>query len=216
MDAFNSFIADNGLVELHRIGGKFTWTNKQANPVMCVLDRVLVCNIFNSHYGEASCESVTRVGSDHNPLVVNTLDGRFSQQRHNFSFQTSWLDQREFKETVVGKWPVRGESAIQDFWREVKAATRKYCKGWGANTQSQLKKDKSLLLEKIDSFDKEVESRGLDASHWQTRYDLEAALETIYCQEEHHLKQLSGIKTLIIDSFMEPLMVGGRNAPFSF
>jgi hypothetical protein len=177
MDTFNSFIADNGLVQLHRIGGKFTWTNKQSDPVMCVLDSVLVCNIFNSHYGEASCESVTRVGSDHNPLVVNTLDGRFSQQRPNFSFQTSWLDQRGFKELVLGKWPMRGECAIQDFWRDIKAATRKYCKGWGANTQSQLKKDKSLLLEKIDSFDKEAESRGFDASHWQARYDLEAALE---------------------------------------
>jgi hypothetical protein len=51
-----------------------------------------------------------------------------------------------------------------------------------------------LLLEKIDSLDKEAESRGLDASHWQARYDLEAALETIYCHEEHHFKQLSGIK----------------------
>jgi hypothetical protein len=71
---------------------------------------------------------------------------------------------------------MRGESAIQDFWREIKAATRKYCKGWGANTQSLLKKDKLLLLEKIDSLDKEAELRGLDASHWQARYDLEAAL----------------------------------------
>jgi hypothetical protein len=49
-------------------------------------------------------------------------------------------------------------------------------------------------LEKIDSLDKEAELRGLDASHWQARYDLEAALETIYCHEEHHFKQLSGIK----------------------
>jgi hypothetical protein len=143
---------------------------------MCILDRVLVCNIFNSHCGEASCKSVTRVGSDHSPLVVNTLDDRFSQQRHNFSFQTSWLDQQGFKESVLGKWPMGGECAIQDFWREIKAATRKYCKGWGANTQSLLKKDKLLLLEKIDSLDKEAELRGLDASHWQARYDLEAAL----------------------------------------
>jgi endonuclease/exonuclease/phosphatase family metal-dependent hydrolase len=77
MDAFNNFISDNGLVELRRFGSKFTWTNKQVNLVMCALDRVLVCNNFNSHYREASCESVARVGSDHNPLVVNTADNRF-------------------------------------------------------------------------------------------------------------------------------------------
>jgi hypothetical protein len=40
----------------------------------------------------------------------------------------------------LGKWPRRGECAIQDFWREIKAATRKYCMCWGANTQSQLKR----------------------------------------------------------------------------
>jgi hypothetical protein len=49
-------------------------------------------------------------------------------------------------------------------------------------------------LEKIDKFDRDVELRVLDASQWQTRYALEAALETIYYQEEHHLKQQSGIK----------------------
>jgi hypothetical protein len=85
MDTFNGFISDNSLVELHRIGGKYTWTNKQSNHVMCVLDRVLVCNYFNSHYREASCESVTRVGSYHSPLIVNTADGRFKQQ-HIFRF----------------------------------------------------------------------------------------------------------------------------------
>jgi hypothetical protein len=43
MDAFNNFIRDNGIKEMMRKGNKFTWTNKQINPVMSVLDRVLVC-----------------------------------------------------------------------------------------------------------------------------------------------------------------------------
>lgn len=42
MSYFNDCIESMGLQELDQIGARFTWTNKQANPVMNVLDRVLV------------------------------------------------------------------------------------------------------------------------------------------------------------------------------
>jgi endonuclease/exonuclease/phosphatase family metal-dependent hydrolase len=42
MDMFNSFINDTALIEIIRGGSRFTWTNKQANPIKCVLDRVFV------------------------------------------------------------------------------------------------------------------------------------------------------------------------------
>jgi hypothetical protein len=80
---------------------------------MCVLDRVLVCNNFNSHYREASCESLTRVGSDHNPLLVNTVDNRF-KQHHTFRFDLSWMDHQGFREAVISKWPERER---QDLFR---------------------------------------------------------------------------------------------------
>lgn len=106
MDLFNSFILDNGLLELTRKGSKFTWTNKQVNPVMSVLDRILTCADWDLHYGRAVCESVTRVGSDHNPIIVNTSDDIFRQQ-HNFRFEMHWLEQQGFKEKVKDRWPIR-------------------------------------------------------------------------------------------------------------
>jgi hypothetical protein len=42
MDIFNSFINDTTLIGLIRGGSRFTWTNKQVNPVRSNLDRVLV------------------------------------------------------------------------------------------------------------------------------------------------------------------------------
>jgi hypothetical protein len=39
MDAFNNFVANTGFRKLHRGGGQYTWTNKQTNPIMVVLDR---------------------------------------------------------------------------------------------------------------------------------------------------------------------------------
>jgi hypothetical protein len=40
IDQFNSFIGDHELRELKRSGQKFTWTNKQDNPILVNLDRV--------------------------------------------------------------------------------------------------------------------------------------------------------------------------------
>jgi phosphoglycolate phosphatase-like HAD superfamily hydrolase len=51
-----------------------------------------------------------------------------------------------------------------------------------------------LLLEKLKDFDKAADSREVDATQWQTRYNLEAELEKIYNIEELHLKRQSGIK----------------------
>jgi hypothetical protein len=42
MDKFNMFIDLHQLQELKISGPKFTWTNKQPNPVMVTLDRILV------------------------------------------------------------------------------------------------------------------------------------------------------------------------------
>jgi hypothetical protein len=62
MNLFNTFILDFGLLELIRMGSKYTLTNKQLNLVMSVLDRVLTCPEWDLHYRNASCESITRVG----------------------------------------------------------------------------------------------------------------------------------------------------------
>jgi hypothetical protein len=41
-NAFNDSIARMALQEIARSGARFTWLNKQRNPICCVLDRVLV------------------------------------------------------------------------------------------------------------------------------------------------------------------------------
>jgi hypothetical protein len=42
MDMFNSFINDDAIMELVRGGSRYTWTNKQENPIRSNLDSVLV------------------------------------------------------------------------------------------------------------------------------------------------------------------------------
>jgi hypothetical protein len=87
------------------------------------------------------------------------------------------MDHQGFREAGISKWPEREARPIQDFWREMKAATRKFCKGWGINTQSQFKRDKKLLLERISELDSVAEARELSALQWQIRYGLEKELK---------------------------------------
>lgn len=42
MDAFNEFVANTAIREIHRSGGQYTWSNKQLNPIMVTLDRVFM------------------------------------------------------------------------------------------------------------------------------------------------------------------------------
>jgi hypothetical protein len=72
--------------------------------------------------------------------------------------------------------------------------TRKFCRGWGKNCQSQLKKDKAILLERIKAFDVVAENNEMTHDQWQDRYNMEASLEQLYSFEELQLRRQSGIK----------------------
>ena len=76
MQLFNDFIADLALREIDRIGARFTWTNRQASPTQSVLDRVLVSPEWDLRCSLASLRAITRIGSDHVPLLLSSADER--------------------------------------------------------------------------------------------------------------------------------------------
>jgi endonuclease/exonuclease/phosphatase family metal-dependent hydrolase len=71
MDMFNNFINDTVLIELVRGGSGFTWTNKRENPIRSNLDRVLVNRAWEQHFPKLRVRALTRIGSDHNPILVD-------------------------------------------------------------------------------------------------------------------------------------------------
>ena len=76
MQLFNDWIAELGLRELDRTGARFTWTNRQTIPTQSMLDRVLVSPEWELRCPLASLRAVTRIGSDHVPLLLSTADER--------------------------------------------------------------------------------------------------------------------------------------------
>jgi hypothetical protein len=55
MDRFNIFIDLHELQEIRRCGAKYTWINKQVNPMMVNLDRILVSNDWEAKFPRCFC-----------------------------------------------------------------------------------------------------------------------------------------------------------------
>uniref|UniRef100_A0ACD5VJ36 Uncharacterized protein n=1 Tax=Avena sativa TaxID=4498 RepID=A0ACD5VJ36_AVESA len=72
MRMFNDCIADLALREITRVGARFTWTNNRVDLVRSVLDRVLVSVDWEVAFPLCSLHAITRVGSDHVPLLLST------------------------------------------------------------------------------------------------------------------------------------------------
>lgn len=70
-EAFNNWINVGALLEIKNPTRPYTWTNNQEQPVMAVLDRILVSANFECHYPYVNIRSAPRVGSDHVPILVN-------------------------------------------------------------------------------------------------------------------------------------------------
>ena len=156
MDAFNDLIEEAELREIRRGGSRYTWTNKQVNPVQSVLDRVFVSNSWEDLFPLVRVQTLLRIGSDHNPLLVDTGPPEVKQPYY-FRFEPAWLLQEEFIPWVVAKWPKRFKQNCLDHWHVLSTKFRRVMKGWGANFESARKKHKQELLLEIKSLDDKLE-----------------------------------------------------------
>lgn len=133
MDAFNEMIEDTALRELQRTGSRYTWSNKQTPPIMCVLDRVLVSYSREDRFNLASVFTAPRLGSDHNPLIVDTGE-LINHKQFYFRYNSQWLHHEGFCEWVTDKWLSRYKYDILDHWHIISGKMRRAIKGWGQNT----------------------------------------------------------------------------------
>ena len=192
MQAFNDTIDDISLKELHRGGSRYTWSNKQEDPIQSVLDRVFVSIHWEDHYNLVIVYSATRVGSDHNALVVSLVYEAPKPCRH-FRFDPIWLTHEDFKCWVIGKWPLRFKMNCLDHWHVVSHKLRSVMKGCSANFESGMRKHKHQLLLRLERLlDLEADNNGLSSQQWRERYAAEKELQHIYSIEEIYWQKRGG------------------------
>jgi hypothetical protein len=84
MDLFNNFIGNHQIREVRRAGPKYAWTNKQLNPIMVNLDRFLISTDWEERFPLCMAWSLTRVGSDHSPIILDS--GEQGEPRPKYFF----------------------------------------------------------------------------------------------------------------------------------
>jgi hypothetical protein len=75
IDLFNEHVASWALREIPRTGARYTWMNRQLNPVRSVLDRVFISPELEALFPLCSLVAETNLGSDHTPWCLTLETG---------------------------------------------------------------------------------------------------------------------------------------------
>jgi hypothetical protein len=188
MRMFHDCIADLTLREIMRVGARYTWSNNRVDPIWSVMDRVFVSVEWEIAFPLCLLHAVTRIGSDHSPLLLSTRGGAPPRLNH-FHFENFWITQLGFVEAVNLKWEdartytPRVFNAV-DVWHHCAKLSRHFMGCWGAYLGAELRQKKGLILDRIQGLDAVSDFVGLSAEELLQRYSLETFLMDIYKGEE--------------------------------
>jgi hypothetical protein len=101
---FNAIIESLDLREIVLSGRQFTWVNRKVIPTYEKLDRVLTCVSWEQKFPLVSVRALTRAGSDHTPLLIDTSEQAHLGNKAHFSFELSWLKHEGFHDMVSKEW----------------------------------------------------------------------------------------------------------------
>ncbi|KAI9112959.1 hypothetical protein K1719_016073 [Acacia pycnantha] len=91
---FNNWIQDCNLLDLEASGPFFTWKGPKwagLERVFKRLDRCLCNTYWQEMFGATEVRTVSRLGSDHHPIVVRLEEENKGFQERPFRFQAAWL-----------------------------------------------------------------------------------------------------------------------------
>lgn len=134
-------------------------------PTQSVLDQVFISPEWELRFPLATLQAITRIGSDHVPLLLSSVDER-PRPPPRFRFETFWLRQPGFIPAVKEHWdaarakPHRAMSVL-DEWHHLAKRSRQFMKGWGANVGHDLRIQKDTIQAEIQTLDLRVDGVGL-------------------------------------------------------
>jgi hypothetical protein len=117
---------------------------------------------------------------------------KLDHQKGGFNFDKWWLAIPEFKIIVAKAWDLHGNfTSILDRWQAKVRYLRKLAKGWSANFEATVRKQKKDLMEEYDLLDIKSESQILSVEE-KARFDfILNDLRSFWILEETKAKQRS-------------------------
>ncbi|XP_022883784.1 uncharacterized protein LOC111400614 [Olea europaea var. sylvestris] len=179
MEEFSDFIRENMLVDLPMIGGDFTWSSNQDQPVLSRIDRFLICGEWETKYSDVIQRRLGRVYSDHFPIMLT--GNRTGGGRRPFRFEKMWLK-------VEGSPSFVLDQKLKSFKRDLKK--------WNEEVVGNVNCHKIQCLSEIDELDRWEESRRLVGEEKEKRRALREELEMLVEMDEIAWRQKSRVNWL--------------------
>ncbi|XP_026452045.1 uncharacterized protein LOC113352442 [Papaver somniferum] len=156
-DFLNNFINSQELVDLKLLGLAYTW-----------FDRFLLSVEMNLRFPEVIQVALTRVTSDHKPIMLATKPNIICKPY--FKFENSWILHRDFLKKVEKWWGIMKHQGIPSFVFFKKQHNFNYfLKNWSTEEFGGVKKEKAELTENIDCLDQIENSHVLFQDQFEER-----------------------------------------------
>ena len=105
---FKECLDSCNMIDLGFHGPKFTWTNKRelTHLIQIRLDRCFANQSWQTCYPEASVQHLSRLHSDHCPVLLSLQRPTPRIRVRPFSFQPMWLSHPDFSRVVEDAWSI--------------------------------------------------------------------------------------------------------------
>jgi hypothetical protein len=192
MFAFNEAISNLGLVDVPLKGCKFTWSNKQQDPLLERLHWFFSSNSWFSAFPNTWASALSRDTSDHTPCLISAATK--VPNPSVFRFENYWLEHHQFLDVLQHAWnlPVNQTDKAKRTNAKFKNL-RRILKAWKVQLPNLSKmiqgcKDTILFLDVIE------ESRDLSLEEWNFRSIISEHLQSLPHLQKIYWKQRGTIK----------------------
>jgi exonuclease III len=187
MLAFNDAISNLRLVELPLKGCKYTWTNKQHNPLLERLDWFFSSNARTTFLPNSFATGLVRDGSDHTPCAITASTS--VPRPLIFRFENYWLEHEEFLNVLQQGWDMGVQHPYSAKRISAKFKNlRKVFKEWKRklpNLASAIRNSRDVIqfLDILEEF------RDLTLDEWNLRNIISSHLQCLLHQQKLYWKQ---------------------------
>ena len=148
MRRFLGVIDELVLRGLPLLGGLVIWSGGLNGQSKSRLDRFLVSNDWEGHFSELEQSTVSRLVSDHFPILLD--GGGVRSGLVSFCFENMWLKEEGFKELLKSWWQSFNFSSSFNFiLAEKLKALKSNLKTWNKEVFGKVRVNKNLALLKV-------------------------------------------------------------------
>ncbi|KAH7863586.1 hypothetical protein Vadar_019513 [Vaccinium darrowii] len=196
LSAFHELITDCGLVDLEAKGPRYTWRNNRSgeNFIMERIDMAFTNASWRELYDQAMVFVEATIGSDHNPLVLDT-NAPLNKVGKPFRFESFWVTEDECKGVIDQAWTKNQEGAFMFALCKKLRVCKESLKEWNKRTFGNLRLKIAASKDQLIEIQKQLE-QGFNFDLVEAEKRLKRVLEDLWQKAAMYWHQRLRIKWL--------------------